>query len=112
MPRAQAGTAAGIASTSRQVGNSLGVAVGGSVLAANLHGPIAAGFSGATRPAWWIVTALGACVALMAVVATGRSGRASAQRAAELIELAEAAPSGSAPSGATRAPAEITSRVA
>ena len=38
MPRARAGTASGIASTSRQVGSSLGVAVTGSVLAAGLHG--------------------------------------------------------------------------
>ena len=43
MPRARAGTAAAIASTGRQVGSSLGVAVTGSVLAAGLHGPIAAG---------------------------------------------------------------------
>jgi EmrB/QacA subfamily drug resistance transporter len=90
MPRAQAGVAAGIASTSRQVGSSLGVAIGGSVLAANLHGSIAAGFTAATTPAWWIVAALGVCVAVLAVATTGRAGRASAQRAAELIELAEA----------------------
>lgn len=104
MPRAQAGTAAGIASTSRQVGNSLGVAVGGSVLAANLHGPLAAGFTDATRPAWWIVAAMGACVAVLALVATGRAGRASAQRAAELIELAEAA----GPAGLAARPAAGT----
>ncbi|HEX3513341.1 MAG TPA: DHA2 family efflux MFS transporter permease subunit, partial [Trebonia sp.] len=36
MPRSQAGVASGIASTSRQVGSSVGVAVMGSVLAANL----------------------------------------------------------------------------
>jgi EmrB/QacA subfamily drug resistance transporter len=100
MPRAQAGTAAGIASTSRQVGNSLGVAVGGSVLAANLHGSFAVGFTAATRPAWYIVAALGGCVAVMALVATGRSGRASAQRAAELIELAEAPAPAPAPARA------------
>jgi hypothetical protein len=45
MPRARAGTAPGIASTSRQVGSSLGVAVTGSVLAAGLHGPLATGFA-------------------------------------------------------------------
>ncbi len=91
MPRAQAGTAAGIASTSRQVGSSLGVAVTGSVLAAGLHGPLAAGFAAATRPAWWIVAAMGACVFVLAVVTTGRTGRASATRAAALIEHADRA---------------------
>ena len=43
MPREQAGVAAGIASASRQVGQVLGVAVTGSVLTANLHGPLQLG---------------------------------------------------------------------
>ena len=91
MPRARAGTASGIASTSRQVGSSLGVAVTGSVLAAGLHGPLATGFAAATRPAWWIVAAMGVCVFVLAVVTTGRTGRASATRAAALIEHADRA---------------------
>ncbi|HSZ38920.1 MAG TPA: DHA2 family efflux MFS transporter permease subunit [Trebonia sp.] len=99
MPRARAGTAAGIASTGRQVGSSLGVAVMGSVLAAGLHGgPIASGFASATRPAWWIVAAMGACVLALALGTTGRVGRASAERAADLIELDDRA----APQPATR----------
>jgi len=47
----------------RQVGSSLGVAVTGSVLAAGLPGPIATGFTAATRPAWWMVTAIGGAAA-------------------------------------------------
>ena len=89
MPRARAGTAAAIASTSRQVGSSLGVAITGSVLAAGLHGPLAAGFAAATRPAWWIVAAMGGCVLVLALATTGRAGRASATRAAALIERAD-----------------------
>jgi MFS family permease len=89
MPRARAGTAAAIASTGRQVGSSLGVAVTGSVLAAGLHGPIATGFTAATRPAWWIVTAMGGCVLALTLATTGRAGRASADRAAALIEHAD-----------------------
>jgi EmrB/QacA subfamily drug resistance transporter len=96
MPRARAGTASGIAATSRQVGSSLGVAVTGSVLAAGLHGPLASGFASATRPAWWIVAAAGACVLALAVATTGRAGRASAERAATLIELADGAVPGRA----------------
>jgi EmrB/QacA subfamily drug resistance transporter len=92
MPRSRAGTASGIASTSRQVGSSLGVAIVGSVLAAGLHGDsLAAGFAGATKPAWWIVAAMGVCVFLLAVGTTGRAGRASATRAAALIERADLA---------------------
>jgi hypothetical protein len=87
MPRARAGTASGIASTSRQVGSSLGVAVTGSVLAAGLHGaPLAGGFAAATRPAWWIVAAMGGCVLALTVATTGRTGQASATRAAAIIE--------------------------
>ena len=43
MPREQAGVAAEIASANRQVGQVLGVAVTGSVLTANLHGPLQSG---------------------------------------------------------------------
>jgi EmrB/QacA subfamily drug resistance transporter len=90
MPRARAGTASGIASTSRQVGSSLGVAVTGSVLAAGLHGgSLASGFAAATRPAWWIVAAMGACVLALTAATTGRAGRASATRAAAIIERAD-----------------------
>jgi hypothetical protein len=90
MPRSRAGTAAGIASTSRQVGSSLGVAVVGSLLTAGLHGSLATGFATATRPAWWLVAAMGAVVLALALLTTGRAGRASAARTAELIERAEA----------------------
>ena len=85
MPRSQAGVAAGIASTGRQVGSLLGVAVMGSVLAANLHGPLAAGFASATRPGWWIITGAGVAVLALALYTTGRAGRASAARTASLI---------------------------
>jgi EmrB/QacA subfamily drug resistance transporter len=88
MPRAQAGVAAGIASTSRQVGSSLGVAVVGSVLAGGLSGLAAgtvASFAGAARPAWWIIAALGLVVLLLSLATTGTRGRASAERAATLI---------------------------
>jgi EmrB/QacA subfamily drug resistance transporter len=90
MPRSRAAVAAGIASTGRQVGSSLGVAVTGSVLAAGLHGPLASGFTDATRPAWWIVAAMGGTVFCLALATTGRAGRASAARTATLIERAEA----------------------
>ena len=89
MPRSQAGVASGIASTGRQVGSSLGVAIMGSVLAANLHGPLASGFAAATRAGWWIVAALGVVVFALALATTGRAGKASAARAAALIAGAE-----------------------
>jgi EmrB/QacA subfamily drug resistance transporter len=98
MPRSQAGVASGIASTSRQVGSCLGVAVTGSVLAAGLHGGLSGAAAGslpglpaAARPGWWIIAALGAVVLLVALATTGRRGQASAGRAAALITRAEQA---------------------
>jgi EmrB/QacA subfamily drug resistance transporter len=90
MPRAQAGVAAGIASTSRQVGASLGVAVTGSVLASGLHGPLADGFTQASQPAWWIITGCGAAVLVLALVTTGRWATATAARTARRITAGEA----------------------
>jgi EmrB/QacA subfamily drug resistance transporter len=78
MPRAQAGVAAAIATTSRQVGQTLGVAVAGAVIA-----------SGA---AWWTLTAMGVVVLALGVVATTARAHASARRtAAELNPEALAA---------------------
>jgi len=89
MPRQQAGVAAAVASTSRQVGQSLGVAVMGSVLAGNLHGSLRTGFVAASRPGWWIVAACGAAGLVLAVVSTGRWARRTAQRTADLLSPAE-----------------------
>ena len=100
MPRSQAGVAASIASTGRQVGSALGVAIMGSVLAANLHGPLAGGagapgapgapeFAAATRPGWWIIAGAGVAVFALALATTGRTATASAARAASLIASAD-----------------------
>ncbi len=61
MPRAQAGVAAAIATTSRQVGQTLGVAV-----------------VGATAAAWWVLVACGAAVLALGLVATSAGARRTA----------------------------------
>ncbi|WP_030808480.1 MFS transporter [Streptomyces sp. NRRL S-337] len=87
MPRAQAGVAAAVASTSRQVGQSLGVAVIGAVLASGAHAAATADeFIAAGRPAWWIITGCGAAVLLLGALTTGRWARATARHTAELFE--------------------------
>jgi EmrB/QacA subfamily drug resistance transporter len=60
MPLSQAGVAAAIASTSRQVGAALGVAVSGSVVAVS-HAR-GTDFTTATHAIWWAMTACGAAV--------------------------------------------------
>jgi EmrB/QacA subfamily drug resistance transporter len=85
MPRAQAGVAAAIASTSRQVGQTLGVAVAGAVATSGAAGSLHAGFTSASRPAWWLLTACSGLVLLFGFLATTRRSRESARRiAAEL----------------------------
>ncbi|WP_249998916.1 MFS transporter [Actinoplanes sp. M2I2] len=93
MPRAQAGVAAAIASTSRQVGGSLGVAVIGAAVVSGVSGPSAAGFAAASHAGWWIVVGCGLSVLTLGVVTTGRRARATAERtAADLIDEADAVP--------------------
>jgi EmrB/QacA subfamily drug resistance transporter len=85
MPRAQAGVAAAIASTSRQIGLTLGVAIVGAVATSRVDGPLRAGLTAASRPAWWTLTACGAVVLVLGLLATTGRARDSARRtAAEL----------------------------
>jgi EmrB/QacA subfamily drug resistance transporter len=86
MPRAQAGVAAAVASTSRQVGGSLGVALTGSAVASALHGPLRTGFVPASHAGWLIIAGCGVLVLVAALVTTGRWARATAaQTAARLM---------------------------
>jgi EmrB/QacA subfamily drug resistance transporter len=85
MPREQAGVAAAVASTSRQVGAALGVAVIGSVLAAGVGGPLRAEFVAASRPAWWVIAVSGMVVLVLGALTTGRRADASARRAAQRV---------------------------
>jgi EmrB/QacA subfamily drug resistance transporter len=81
MPRAQAGVAAAIATTSRQVGQTLGVAVVGAILSSHLS----AGVSAASLPAWWTLTACGGVVLVLGLLATTtRAGESARRTAAEL----------------------------
>jgi MFS family permease len=86
MPPAQAGVAAAVATTGRQVGITLGVAVLGAVAGAGLGGEIGGGFAHATRPGWWIVAALGLAVAALGYLTTTGWARETARRTAERLE--------------------------
>jgi EmrB/QacA subfamily drug resistance transporter len=88
MPRAQAGVAAAVASTSRQIGQALGVAVVGALMAGVLHADAAA-FTDASRTAWWLIAGCGAAVFAMGTLTSGRWARATARRAAEQLALEE-----------------------
>jgi MFS family permease len=85
MPRAQAGVAAAIATTSRQFGQTLGVAVVGAVVTSRVGESLHADLSAASPPAWWTVTACGGVVLVLGFLATTGRARASARRTA--VEL-------------------------
>ncbi len=89
MPFSQAGVASGIASTSRQVGTSLGVAVTGSILAASLHGPLRAGFVAASHAGWLLLAACGVVVFILGLVTTSRWALDTAARTAARLDPAE-----------------------
>jgi EmrB/QacA subfamily drug resistance transporter len=90
MPRAQAGVAAAVASTSRQLGQTLGVAVVGAVLASGVGASsYREMFVPAARPGWWIIAACGFAVLVLGAVSSGRWARGTAERTAERLEAAE-----------------------
>lgn len=87
MPRAQAGVAAAVASTSRQVGQTLGVAVVGTVLATGVGaGTSADDFVAAARPGYWVVTACGLAVLAVGALTSGAWARRTAERTARCLE--------------------------
>ncbi|MEU6166515.1 MFS transporter [Streptomyces tanashiensis] len=86
MPRAQAGVAAAVASTSRQVGQTLGVAVIGTVLAAGVGAvPDADAFVAAARPGYWIITGCGLAVLVVGALTSGAWARRTAERTARCL---------------------------
>ncbi|MBC6456688.1 MFS transporter [Actinomadura sp. HBU206391] len=82
MPRSQAGVAAATASTSRQIGAALGVAVLGSVVTSRITGPLATGFASASHLAWWIMSGCGVAVFALGLLTTGPRARHTADRVA------------------------------
>jgi MFS family permease len=85
MPRSQAGVAAAIASTSRQVGGSLGVAVLPAIAFGGLQGSMQQGLAAATHPAWIVMLCCAVLLVVLAFVVTGSVALRSSRRvAAEL----------------------------
>jgi EmrB/QacA subfamily drug resistance transporter len=88
MPRAQAGLAAAVASTSRQVGASLGVAIAGTIASIGASGRIT-GFAEATHAFFWLVFACGVLVAALGALSSTPWARASVRQIAALLDSDE-----------------------
>jgi EmrB/QacA subfamily drug resistance transporter len=84
MPLSQAGVASAIASTSRQMGAALGIAVAGTVVAAGRAR--GSDFTQTTHPMWWIMTGCGAVILLLGWVSNTPWAHASTSRVAYLFD--------------------------
>jgi EmrB/QacA subfamily drug resistance transporter len=79
MPVEQAGVAAAIATTSRQFGQAIGVAIVGAIVAS---GAGEATMAAASHPAWWTLAGLGSVVFVLGALATGSRAKRSAHHVA------------------------------
>jgi EmrB/QacA subfamily drug resistance transporter len=109
MPNNQAGVAAAVASTSRQVGQALGVAVAGSILGTAAASGVGGDLPSSSHAVWWLVAGCGVAVLSLGLLSTGSWARETAGRCAALLE-AEAEPDRSGPH-ATRLPPSIEEQV-
>ncbi|MFD9207281.1 MFS transporter [Streptomyces sioyaensis] len=86
MPRSMAGLAGSLASTGRQTGTTLGVAISGTVIGPQIgHGGVA--FTDAAHRVWWMLLVLGVGVLILAVVSSSPWARATAERAGTMADL-------------------------
>jgi EmrB/QacA subfamily drug resistance transporter len=92
MPGDQAGVAAAVASTSRVVGVTLGVALIGAVTGGTVSGRIGPSFAYATHSGWAIIVGLGIGVLLIGVLTTGPWAVETARRTAERMGRRRPAP--------------------
>ncbi|MYR57072.1 DHA2 family efflux MFS transporter permease subunit, partial [Streptomyces sp. SID625] len=87
MPRAQAGVAAAVASTSRQLGSTLGVAVVGALLVSGTgSSSYRDTFVSAARPGWWVLVACGVLVLVLGALTSGPWARRTAERTADRLQ--------------------------
>jgi len=91
MPAAQAGVAAAVASTSRQVGNTLGVAIVGAIVSGGVAASLGPSFTAASHAAWWVITGLGAAVLVLGVTTTSRWAEGTARTEALTVSASQSA---------------------
>lgn len=87
MPNDQAGAASAIASTGRQVGTSLGIALAGSITgAAGAGGKVPKSFATDAHPLWWTIAAAAVVVAAIGSISNTRAAGASSERLGPLLQ--------------------------
>jgi EmrB/QacA subfamily drug resistance transporter len=86
MPISQAGVAAGVASTCRQTGTAIGVALAGTLTGAGAATSLGASFATDTHPLWWMVAAVGVIVLALGVLSSSPWARQSTAQVSQLLE--------------------------
>jgi MFS family permease len=85
MPNNQAGAAAAITSTGRQIGVSLGIAIAGSVTGAAGSGKVGRAFATEAHPLWWLILAAALVIVALASLSNTDWASRSSKRIAPLI---------------------------
>lgn len=86
MPASQAGVASAVASTSRQLGQTLGVALVGAFAAAAVTGTaFGPHFAVASRPGWWLLVGAGVLAVVIGAGSTTRWAMGTARRTGERL---------------------------
>lgn len=85
MPRSRSGAAAGITSTSRQTGVSLGVALAGTITGAGAVSQVGAGFPAAAHAMWWVIVGFALVILALAFLANSAAAKRSTERIANLL---------------------------
>ena len=91
MPRSHAGVAAAVATTSRNIGTSIGVAVVGSILSSHISSMTAGDFIEASRPALLVIVGFGLTVFVVGFATTTTQARRTTDRIAHLFPEGESA---------------------
>jgi hypothetical protein len=90
MPASQAGVASAVASTSRQIGQTLGVGIVGSALVDGLsRGALARSFASTTHLDWWLLSACGGVVLVLGLLSTSTWALRTAYRSSLQFEIEE-----------------------
>jgi EmrB/QacA subfamily drug resistance transporter len=91
MPASQAGVAGAIASTSRQVGSTIGIALVGAIVGTGAGADFGPSFASATHPGWWLMIGAGAAIVVIGAITTTSWARGTALATAARLEQPEAA---------------------
>ena len=86
MPASQAGVASAIASTSRQVGSTIGIALAGAIVGAGATADFGPGFAAATHAGWWLMVVLAVAIFAMGFITTTSWARATARATAARLQ--------------------------